>query len=288
MKEIEDKGGIMKYYTLNDGIQIPSLGLGTYRIEDEKTIDEVIKAAFEAGYEYIDTAKFYNNEEYIGRALKNFSKNRSDYKIATKIWPSDFETDKAKYAIEDSLKNLQTDYIDVLHLHWYGRDFDKAWKVFMDYKDQGIIKSIAVCNFMPNQLGELLEVGERPVMDQLESHLFLQDPETKQFLDENGILHQGWSPLARGKDNIFEEKVLVTLAEKYKKTPAQIALRWHIERGSMVIPKSVHPDRIRENIDIFDFSLDESDMHALASLDKKKRFSNDPLDEKWLEKARNM
>lgn len=278
----------MKYITLNDGIKVPAMGLGTYKIEDEKTMDEVINAALDFGYEYIDTAKFYNNEEFIGKALKNSSKKRSDYMLATKVWPSDFGSDKTKRSIEQSLKKLDTDYIDVIHLHWFGEDFDKSWKVFMDYKDQGIVKSIAVCNFMPEQLVKLFEVGEKPSMDQLESHLYLQDPETINFLKENKITHQAWSPLARTQGGILEEEILNKLADKYNKTPAQIALRWHIDRGTMIIPKSVHKERLKENIDIFDIELDEADLNSLASLDKKKRFSGDPLDQEWLEKARNM
>ena len=278
----------MKYITLNDGIKVPAMGLGTYKIEGEKTMDEVINAALDFGYEYIDTAKFYNNEEFIGKALKNSSKKRSDYMLATKVWPSDFGADKTKRSIDESLKKLDTDYIDVIHLHWFGEDFDKSWKVFMDYKDQGIVKSIAVCNFMPEQLVKLFEVGEKPSMDQLESHLYLQDPETINFLNENKITHQAWSPLARTQGGILEEEILNKLADKYNKTPAQIALRWHIDRGTMIIPKSVHKERLKENIDIFDIELDEADLNSLASLDKKKRFSGDPLDQEWLEKARNM
>ena len=278
----------MKYITLNDGIKVPAMGLGTYKIEDEKTMDEVINAALDLGYEYIDTAKFYNNEEFIGKALKNSSKKRSDYMLATKVWPSDFGSDKTKRSIDESLKKLDMDYIDVIHLHWFGEDFDKSWKVFMDYKDQGIVKSIAVCNFMPEQLAKLFEVGEKPSIDQLESHLYLQDPETINFLKENKITHQAWSPLARTQGGILEEEILNKLAEKYNKTPAQIALRWHIDRGTMIIPKSVHKERLQENIDIFDFELDEADLNSLASLDKKKRFSGDPLDQEWLDKARNM
>lgn len=278
----------MKYITLNDGIKVPAMGLGTYKIEDEKTMDEVINAALDLGYEYIDTAKFYNNEEFIGKALKNSSKKRSDYMLATKVWPSDFGSDKTKRSLEESLKKLDTDYIDVIHLHWFGEDFDKSWKVFMDYKDQGIVKSIAVCNFMTEQLAKLFEVGEKPSIDQLESHLYLQDPETVNFLKENKITHQAWSPLARTQGGILEEEILNKLAEKYNKTPAQIAIRWHIDRGTMIIPKSVHKERLQENIDIFDFELDEADLNSLASLDKKKRFSGDPLDQEWLDKARNM
>lgn len=278
----------MKYIKLNDGIEVPAMGLGTYKIEDEKTMDEIINHALEIGYEYFDTAKFYDNEEILGNVLRNSSQKRSDYMLATKVWPSDFGADKTKRSIEESLKKLDTDYIDLIHLHWFGKDFEESWKVFMDYKDQGIVKSIAVCNFMPEHLVKLMEVGEKPSMDQLESHLFLQDPETKRFLEENDIIHQAWSPLARTQGGILEEKVLKDLAEKYSKTPAQIALRWHIDRGTMIIPKTVHKDRLEENINIFDFSLDQGDMNALKSLDKKKRFSGDPRDEQWLEKARNM
>lgn len=278
----------MKYITLNDGLKVPSMGLGTYKIEDEKTMEEVIISALDLGYEYFDTAKFYNNEGYIGKALKISGKKRSDYMLATKVWPSDFGIDKTKRSIDESLRNLGIDYIDVLHLHWFGKDFDKSWKVFMDYKKQGVIKSIAVCNFMPEQVVKLLEVGEKPSMDQLESHLFLQDPETKSFLREKGITHQAWSPLARARGGLFDEEILNKIAKKYKKTPAQIALRWHIDRESMIIPKSVHKERLEENIAIFDFKLDESDMNSLKILDRKQRFSNDPLDQVWLEKARVM
>lgn len=288
MYKVEKKGLYMKYYTLNDGLKVPAMGMGTYKIEDEKLMEEVIQAALELGYEYFDTAKFYNNEAYIGKALENAPAKREDYMLATKVWPKDFGIDQTKRSIDESLKDLRTDYLDVIHLHWFGKDFDKAWKVFMDYKDQGIVKSIAVCNFMPEQLVKLLEVGEAPSMDQLESHLFLQDPETRAFLKENNIKHQAWSPLARTRGGLLDEEILKKLADKYNKTPAQIALRWNIDQGTMVIPKSVHAKRLKENIDIFDFELEECDMHALASLDRKERFSQDPLDEAWLEEIRNM
>ena len=278
----------MKYYTLNDGLKVPYVGMGTYKIEDEKLMEEVIQAALELGYEYFDTAKFYNNEAYIGKALENAPAKREDYMLATKVWPKDFGTDQTKRSIDESLKDLRTDYLDVIHLHWFGKDFDKAWKVFMDYKDQGIVKSIAVCNFMPEQLVKLLELGEAPSMDQLESHLFLQDTETRAFLKENNIKHQAWSPLARTRGGLLDEEILKKLADKYNKTPAQIALRWNIDQGTMIIPKSVHAKRLKENIDIFDFELEECDMHALASLDRRQRFSQDPLDEDWLEEIRNM
>lgn len=279
---------IMDYFTLNDGIKVPAIGFGTYKITEEKDMDLAVETALKAGYTYFDTAKFYENEDLLGKYLKNYSKNREDYKIATKIWPNAYSTDKAKESIDVSLKDLGVDYLDVALLHWYGQDFREAWKVLNDYKDQGIIKSIGVCNFSTSQMSELLKEGTVPVLDQLESHLHLQDKKTHEFLKENKILHQAWGPLAQGKSNLLDDQVLKDIGKKYNKTPAQIALKWNIERGVMVLVKSSNEGRIYENIDIFDFNLTDEDMDALSNLDKNKRYSGDPEDKEWLEKAANM
>lgn len=272
----------MKYYKLDDGNKIPALGLGTYKITDRDDMAKTIEAFFENSYQYLDTAKIYKNEEMIGAELKNSNKKRSEYQIATKVWPSDFGYDKTKKSIDQSLEKLQTDYLDVVLLHWFGKDFDKSWKVFEDYKRQGIVKTIGVSNFELSQLKKLLEIGEKPAIDQLESSPHFQNEKTLEFLKENNILHQSWSPIARGRSELLEENVIKKLSEKYGKTKAQIVLRWHIERGSMPIPKSTNPKRIKENIEIFDFSLDDEDMKAIKSIDLKKRYSSDPEDEKWL------
>lgn len=273
----------MKYYKLNDGNEIPALGLGTYKITDREDMARTIEAAFKNGYEYIDTAKIYNNEEMIGAELKNSNKKRNEYKLATKVWPSDFGEDKTKRSIDKSLEKLQTDYLDVVLLHWFGKDFDKSWKVFEDYKRQGIVKTIGVSNFELSQLKKLLNIGEKPAIDQLESSPHFQNEETVRFLKENGIIHQAWSPIARARKELFEEHVIKNLCNKYDKTPSQIILRWHIERETMPIPKSTNPKRLKENIEVFDFSLDSKDMNAIKSIDIKKRYSSDPEDEKWLE-----
>lgn len=278
----------MKYYDLNDGNKVPAIGFGTYKITEERDMDTAIEAALEAGYSYFDTAKFYNNEDLLGRYLKGSGKKRDQYQIATKVWPNAFSPDKCKKSIDDSLKDLDSDYIDVLLIHWHGKGVNDVWKIFKDYKDQGIVKSIGVCNFSIEQMTQLLDTGIVPAIDQLESHLHLQDKDTLTFLQENNILHQPWSPLARGREELLDEKVISDLANKYDKTPAQIILRWHIDRNTMPLVKSVTPERIKENMDIFDFKLTDSDINALASLDKKKRYSADPEDEKWLEEARNM
>lgn len=272
----------MKYFTLYNGDKIPAIGMGTYKIKNQKDMENAIEAAFENGYEYFDTAAFYDNEEILGLALKNAGEKRSNYKIATKVWPYMYGEDLTKRSIENSLKNLKTDYIDIIHLHWYGKYFEQSWKVFEDYKREGIVKNIAVCNFSKNQMEELLKIGQKPVINQLESHPHLQDESLIEYLKENQIMHQAWSPIAKGKNGLLEERVLLELAKKYNKTAAQIALRWNIERNTMVIPKSIHKDRIKENISIFDFSLEKDDLKKIKSIDKNKRYSHDPEQKEWL------
>ena len=276
----------MKYFKLNNGIEVPALGFGTYKITEESDMEVAIGEAVDKGYRYFDTAKYYENEKILGKYLNQAGLKREDFKVATKVWPSSFDTDACKKSLDESLADLDIGYIDIILLHWYGKDFDKAWKVFCDYKDQGLVKSLGVCNFTIDQMTELLNIGEKPVLDQLESHLYLQDRKTCEFLKENNILHQAWGPLSQGKSNLLDEEILKDIGDKYGKTPAQIALKWNIERGTMVLVKSTNPGRIKENISIFDFNLDDSDMHALTSLDKNTRFSNDPANKDWLDQIR--
>ena len=276
----------MKYFKLNNGSKVPALGFGTYKITEESDMEVAIGEAVENGYRYFDTAKYYENEKNLGKYLKQAGLKREDYQVATKVWPSSFDTDNCKRSLDESLADLDIGYIDLILLHWYGKDFDKAWKVFCDYKDQGLVKSLGVCNFTIDQMTELVNIGEKPVVDQLESHLYLQDRKTVDFLKENNILHQAWGPLSQGKSNLLDEKILKDIGDKYGKTPAQIALKWNIERGTMVLVKSTNPNRIKENISLFDFDLKEEDMHALTSLDKNKRFSNDPANQDWLDQIR--
>lgn len=276
----------MKFFELNNEIKVPAIGFGTYKITEEADMEAAIGAAFEEGYRYFDTAKFYENEKILGKYLKQTSLKREGYQVATKVWPSYFDKDMCKRSIDESLAYLDIGYIDFILLHWYGEGFKEAWKVFRDYKDQGLVKSLGVCNFMPGQMKELLDLGEVPVLDQLESHLYLQDEKTHEFLKEKKILHQAWGPLSQGRSNLLEEKILKEIGDKYGKTPAQIALKWNVDRGTMVIVKSSNPSRIRENISIFDFDLDDSDRLALRGLDKNTRFSNDPENDEWLDQIR--
>lgn len=276
----------MKYFKLNNGSKVPALGFGTYKITEESDMEVAIGEAVEKGYRYFDTAKYYENEKILGKYLNQAGIKREDFKVATKVWPSSFDTDNCKRSLDESLADLDLGYIDLILLHWYGKDFDKAWKVFCDYKDQGLVKSLGVCNFTIDQMTELVNIGEKPVLDQLESHLYLQDRKTCEFLKENNILHQAWGPLSQGKSNLLDEEILKDIGDKYGKTTAQIALKWNIERGTMVLVKSTNPNRIKENISLFDFDLKEEDKHALTSLDKNKRFSNDPANKDWLDQIR--
>lgn len=276
----------MKSFELNNEIKVPAVGFGTYKITEEADMEAAIGAAFEEGYRYFDTAKFYENEKILGKYLKQTGLKREDYQVATKVWPSYFDKDMCKRSIDESLSYLDIGYIDFILLHWYGEGFKETWEVFRDYKDQGLVKSLGVCNFMPAQMKELLDLGEVPVLDQLESHLYLQDEKNHEFLKENKILHQAWGPLSQGRSNLLEEKILKEIGDKYGKTPAQIALKWNVDRGTMVIVKSSNPSRIRENISIFDFDLDDSDRLALRGLDKNTRFSNDPENDEWLDQIR--
>ena len=276
----------MKFFELNNKIKVPAVGFGTYKITEEADMEAAIGAAFEEGYRYFDTAKFYENEKILGKYLKQTGLKREDYQVATKVWPSYFDKDMCKKSLDESLEYLDVGYIDFILLHWYGEGFKEAWEVFRDYKDQGLVKSLGVCNFMPGQMKELLDLGEVPVLDQLESHLYLQDKKTHDFLKENNILHQAWGPLSQGRSNLLDEKILKEIGDKYGKSPAQIALKWNVDRGTMVIVKSSNPSRIRENISIFDFELDDSDRLALTELDKNTRFSNDPENKEWLDQIR--
>lgn len=276
----------MKYFRLNNGSKVPAIGFGTFKITEEADMELAIGKAVEEGYRYFDTAKYYENEKILGKYLKETGLKREEYQVATKVWPSSFDTDDCKRSLDESLEDLDLGYIDFALLHWYGKDFEKAWEVFRDYRDQGLVKAIGVCNFTIDQMTELINLGEKLVLDQLESHLYLQDYKTVEFLKENGILHQAWGPLSQGKSNLLDEKILKEIGDKYGKSPAQIALKWNIDRGTMVLVKSSNEGRIKENISIFDFDLSQEDMNALASLDRKERFSNDPENKEWLDKIR--
>lgn len=264
---------VLQYVTLHNGVTIPQLGFGTYLIPNEQVAD-AIKHALDAGYRHIDTAQYYKNESGIGEALKASGINREDLFITTKVWNSHHGYEQTLEAFEESLERLKLDYIDLYLVHWPCPKFDKyveTYKALETLYKEGKVRAIGVCNFDIEHLERLFAECEiKPMINQVECHPYFQQKEMKRFCREHQIQFESWSPLYRGEE-VLEEPIIKELAKKHGKTPAQIILRWHLQEGSIVIPKSVNPERIRKNIDVFDFTLSDEDMELIASLDRNQQ-----------------
>lgn len=277
----------MNYIVLNNGLKIPQIGIGTYKVENIQEIINLMEYAEKANYEMLDTASYYNNEELIGQVFKNNPSLKKQFLVSSKVWPSDFDKDNTKRSIENSLNSLNLDTIDIMFIHWPSEGFLEAWKVFEDYYEQGVLKSIAVCNFQIKHMDKLLaNANIPPSINQIELHPYLIQEELKDYLKKFNIKIQAWAPLGRASQEMFNEKTLVELANKYNKTVAQVILRWHIDKGHIVIPKSAKESRINENMNIFDFSLQKDEITTIDKLNKNHRFSQNPDDEQWLTKIR--
>ncbi len=263
--------------TLNDGRTMPQLGLGVWKATNEEVVT-AIHAALEAGYRSIDTAAIYKNEEGVGNALEQASVPREELFITTKLWNGDQTA--APKALEESLKKLKLDYVDLYLIHWPVPSKDnyvQAWRELVKLREEGLIKSIGVCNFQIPHLKRLLdETGVTPVINQIELHPLLQQQELRQWNADNRIITESWSPLAQGGKGVFDTEIIKHLAAKYGKTPAQIVIRWHLDSGLVVIPKSVTPARIKENWDVLDFSLGQDDLQQIATLDNGTRLGSHP------------
>lgn len=272
----------MEYIKSESGQEFPMVGFGTFKMKDPEILEKMIDGAYKIGYRFFDTAWVYKNEGMIGNILENL-KIRKNIALATKIWPKDFKKDDTKMSIERSLKDLKTDYLDVMYLHWPGDFSDQAWKVMEDYYEQGIIKNIAVSNFTEKHLEKLsLSANIKPMLDQIELHPYLQLNELVDYLKKNKIIPLAWSPLSRGNSSLLNDQVLEKIGKKYNKTSAQIALKFNIERGVIVIPKTNHIERAKENFDLFDFSLTEEEMDQIKKIDKNERSGGDPNDDEYL------
>lgn len=260
----------MKKIKLNNGIEMPIIGFGTFQITDPMQCEECVINAINAGYRLIDTAEAYGNEKYIGNAIKKCGIDRSELFITTKLNFNHFEENEAKEAINRSLENLQTDYLDLVLLHWGFGNRYSAWRVLEEFYEQGKIRAIGVANFEPDMFIDLINFNKiKPVINQIETHLYCQRKEVHKWENKYDIAHQAYAPLGQGHINeMFSEEVVIRLSKKYGKTPAQILLRYQIENGVIVIPKSVHINRIKENIDIFDFELTKDEIIELSKLDK--------------------
>ncbi|AZA82566.1 aldo/keto reductase [Chryseobacterium lactis] len=274
--------------TLNNGIDIPALGFGVWQMENLKECEEAVVKAIQTGYRMIDTAAIYQNETAVGAAVKNSGVDRDELFITSKVWVQDHGYEKTKSAFQRTLDRLQMDYLDMYLVHWPYGDFLGTWKALEELNQEGKIKAIGVCNFTIEKLEELKANSKvLPVINQIELHPVFQQKELQVYDRENNIVTQPWSPLGNGNANLLANDSLKAIAEKYGKTVAQVILRWHLQEGFVVIPKSVTPSRIEENFNVFDFELTEDEMNAVRSLDTGKRLFFDPKDPEWEQKMLN-
>ncbi|WP_323089780.1 aldo/keto reductase [Allobaculum sp. JKK-2023] len=258
----------MEYVTLNNGVKMPMEGFGVFQVPDPTQCEQAVIDALEAGYRLIDTAAAYMNEEAVGRAIKKSGVDRKDIFLTTKLWVQDASYEGAKKAIQTSLKKLDTDYIDLLLIHQPMGDIYGAWRAMEEAYHAGILKAIGVSNFYPARLADFcLTVDVQPVVDQVELHPFFQQPQALETMKKYHVQPEAWGPFAEGKFGIFANPVLTKIAQSHNKSVGQVILRWNIQRGVVVIPKSVHKERIIENFNIWDFELTPEEMKEIASLD---------------------
>lgn len=260
----------MKYVTLNNGIQMPVLGYGVYQINDFDECEKCVLQAIEAGYRLIDTAQAYGNEKAVGSALSKCAVPREELFITTKISVANSNYEKAKASIEQSLLNLQTDYIDLMLIHQPFHDYYGSYRAMEEAVEEGKIRAIGVSNFYADRFIDLAHfVKIKPAVNQMETHIFNQQKELSEILKETNTQLEAWAPFAEGRTNFFDHEVLLNIGKKYHKTVAQIALRFMIQKNIVVIPKSVHLERMKENIDVFDFELEDEEMKVIEALDEK-------------------
>lgn len=274
--------------TLNNGVEIPALGFGVWQMENLQECENAVIKAIETGYRMIDTASIYQNETAVGNAIKNSGINRDELFITSKLWVQSHGYENTKSAFQRTLDRLQLDDLDMYLIHWPFGDFLGAWKAMEELYQEGKIKAIGVCNFTIEKLEELKANSNiLPVINQIELHPLFQQKELQVYNKENNIITQPWSPLGNGNAGLLEQEDLKNIAEKHHKTVAQVILRWHLQEGFCVIPKSVTPSRIEENFNVFDFELTEEEMNIVRSLDTGKRLFFDPKDPVWEQKMLN-
>lgn len=264
---------------LNDGNRMPWLGLGVYLMEDGTEVNRSVRFALDAGYRLIDTAAFYRNEDGVGRAMRESGVAREEIFVTTKLWNAEHGFDSTLRACEQSLKRLGTDYIDLYLIHWPGlnkHDRLATWEAMLRLKERQKIRSVGVSNFRPHHIDELIDAfGVVPAVDQVELHPFNAQTALRRYADEKGIVLTAWGPLFHGHLGEAADS-LRQIAEQYGKSAAQVTLRWHLQHRISVIPKSVKPQRIRENVDVFDFMLSDADMTAIDGLNREAAYGDNP------------
>jgi 2,5-diketo-D-gluconate reductase A len=264
---------------LNNGVEMPILGFGVYQINDLEECERSVYDALSTGYRLIDTAAAYQNEEAVGRAIKQSGVPREELFITTKLWIQDAGFESTKEAFGRSLKRLGLDYLDLYLIHQPYGDVYGSWRAMEELYQEGRTRGIGVSNFQPDRVMDLILHNEVvPAVNQIETHPFHQQVDVQKFLQEQGVQIESWGPFAEGRNNLFRNELLLSVGGKYKKSVAQVVLRWLIQRGVVVIPKSVRKERIAENFNVFDFELSGEDMDAIATLDTKQSLFLDHRD----------
>ena len=274
----------MEFVTLNNGVKMPKVGFGVYRIKDHKQCKQAVLDAIDAGYRLIDTAQSYGNEEAVGKAIQETSVPRNELFITTKVWVTNYGYEKTKASVEESLKKMQLDYIDLVLLHQPFNDYYGAYKALEDLYKEGKIKAIGVSNFYPDRLVDLAIFSDvKPAVNQVEVNVFHQQIEAQTYNEKYGVQMEAWAPFAEGRNNMFTNPELKAIGDKYGKSIAQVILRWLVQRGIVPLAKSVKKERMQENINIFDFELSDEDMAVIAKMDKKESSFFDHYDASTVE-----
>lgn len=267
----------MKYITLNDGHRMPQIGLGVWQSDNGSEVVNAVHWALDAGYRHVDTARVYKNEEGVGRALRSAATPRDQVFLTTKIWNEDIRQGRTTAALDESLQRLDTEYVDLLLLHWPVSGYEAAWEALERAKEVGKVKSIGLSNFMPEHMADILRAGTIvPAVNQIEYHPYLHQTDVVEACKNYNIAITAWSPLMQG--HFRDEPLFAAIGERYGKTAAQVVLRWDVQRGVVTIPKSVHQGRIQENFSVFDFELSDAEMNQINTLHKAHRFGPDPRD----------
>lgn len=277
----------MDYVTLANGVKMPQLGYGVYQVTKEEC-ERCVLDALEVGYRAIDTAQSYFNEAEVGDALAKSGIDRKEIFLTTKVWIEHYGYEQAKESVLRSMEKLKTDYIDLVLLHQPFADYYGAYRALEDLYEEGKLRAIGVSNFYPDRLVDIASFARiKPMVNQIETHPLNQQIEAHEWLKKYGVIHEAWAPFGEGKGNMFTNPVLQEIGKKYDKTVAQVILRWQLQRGIVVIPKSTHKERMAQNLDVFDFTLTNEDMQDIAALDTKTSsfFSHqDPAIVEWFVK----
>lgn len=274
----------MDYVTLSNGVKMPQLGYGVYQVTQNEC-ERCVSDALSVGYRHIDTAQSYFNEEQVGAAIKKSGIPRDEIFLTTKVWIEHYGYEEAKKSVLNSMRKLQTDYLDLCLLHQPFADYYGAWRALEELYDEKKIRAIGISNFYPDRMVDICSFSRiKPMVNQVETHPFNQQKLAKEYMDKYGVQLEAWAPFGEGRGNLFNNEILKGIGAKYGKTSAQVMLRWNLQRGVVVIPKSTHIERMKENFNVFDFALSAEDMKAIAAMDRAESsfFSHsDPAMVEW-------